>query len=278
MIIFSDLDRTIIPNGEQPESKTARPLLRQLAENNFLKLVYVTGRSANLTKQAIAKYDLPTPDYAICDVGTTIYKITNNHWQILPEWHKEIAKSWRGKTANSLKKLFTNIGCLDLQEPEKQNDFKLSYYIPVDADQSLLCCQVGELLGRENIRAAVICSIDEKEGIAFLDILPENATKLHSIKFLLKRLNLTIIEAVFSGDSGNDMPVLTSEIQAVLVANATPEVRAKALAESEKNGTSAHLYLAKGMGKLNGNYSSGLLEGAAYFLPDIKKWLNENMG
>jgi len=46
--------------------------------------------------------------------------------------------------------------------------------------------------------------------------------------FDAKQLGITRDHAVFAGDSGNDLPVLTSAIKSVLVANASAEVREEA--------------------------------------------------
>jgi hypothetical protein len=79
---------------------------------------------------------------------------------------------------------------------------------------------------------------------------------------------------VYAGDSGNDLPVLTSGLQAVLVANAIPEVREQALNEVRKRGCPEKLYLAHGgfLG-MNGNYAAGILEGLAHFLPETRNWM-----
>ena len=73
ILICSDLDRTIIPNGYQEESANARPVFRQLAEHANINLAYVSGRNKKLILDAIEEFDLPIPDYAIGDVGTTLY-------------------------------------------------------------------------------------------------------------------------------------------------------------------------------------------------------------
>lgn len=84
---------------------------------------------------------------------------------------------------------------------------------------------------------------------------------------------------IFAGDSGNDLPVLASEIKSVLVANSTPEVAEQAQAMSREQGAESSLYLAKGgfLG-MNGNYSAGILEGIAHFLPHTQFWLEQNDG
>ena len=74
---------------------------------------------------------------------------------------------------------------------------------------------------------------------------------------------------VFAGDSGNDLDVLTSGLQAILVKNATDEVRRETIETlSEKNMTDC-LYLARGnFYGMNGNYAAGLIEGLAHYIPE----------
>jgi hydroxymethylpyrimidine pyrophosphatase-like HAD family hydrolase len=57
LLICTDLDRTLIPNGEQPESPQARPLFRQLVSHSQIILAYVTGRDKMLVQEAIAEYE-----------------------------------------------------------------------------------------------------------------------------------------------------------------------------------------------------------------------------
>jgi hypothetical protein len=83
-------------------------------------------------------------------------------------------------------------------------------------------------------------------------------------------MGYSLEEMQFSGDSGNDLEVLASEIPAVLVANARPEVTEKAEAMAAAAGNAAKLYLACGGWQgMNGCYSAGILEGIAYYYPDF---------
>jgi hypothetical protein len=79
---------------------------------------------------------------------------------------------------------------------------------------------------------------------------------------------------VFAGDSGNDLPALTSGLQAVLVKNAADYVRHEAREMVTENGFEDMLYFARGgfLG-MNGNYCAGVLEGLAHFLPKTKEWM-----
>jgi hypothetical protein len=165
-------------------------------------------------------YALAGPDYGICDVGTTIYVIQDGRWRPWDSWYEEIAPDWRAHTREDLQELLDDIECLQLQEAEKQNVFKLSYYVPSDTERDSLFNQLHQRLDAEGIRASLIWSIDEAADTGLLDILPECATKLHAIRFVIKRMGFHPERAVFAGDSGNDLPALTSGLQAVLVKNA----------------------------------------------------------
>ena len=136
IILFSDLDRTLIPNGRQAESPQARPLLRKLAARPEVTLVYVSGRHERLLRQAIKDYELPTPAFAIGDVGTTMYEIKNGQWHPWEAWSHEIAPDWQGLNHEQLAEVLSGVDTLRLQEPEKQNRFKLSYYAPANADRN----------------------------------------------------------------------------------------------------------------------------------------------
>jgi hypothetical protein len=94
------------------------------------------------------------------------------------------------------------------------------------------------------------------------------------VEFLMKQLGITAANTVFAGDSGNDMPILTSSVPSVLVANADPDIIEEARSCSIEKGTSEFLYLAKGnfLG-MNGNYSAGILEGLAHYHPETKGWI-----
>lgn len=273
IVLCTDLDRTVIPNGDQPESPEARPLLRQWAAHPETTLVYVSGRHEALLRAAIRDWDLPMPDYAIGDVGTTIYQVTAGTWQPWRAWAEAIATDWRGRLRAELADRLAGIAELRLQEPEKQNDFKLSYYGPPASRPDALLTEVHRRLEPLQVRASLIWSIDEQAHCGLLDVLPASANKRHAIEFLMRGKGFDPRRTVFAGDSGNDLDVLVSELQAVLVRNAPDEVRSEALRRAAEAGHPERLYLAQGgfLG-MNGNYAAGVLEGLVHFLPDTLGW------
>ncbi|MEJ2397571.1 MAG: HAD family hydrolase, partial [Gammaproteobacteria bacterium] len=105
-------------------------------------------------------------------------------------------------------------------------------------------------------------------------ILPQRASKYHAIDFLRQRLGLSKEDAVFAGDSGNDLPVLTSDIPSILVNNAQAGVKKTARQLSDQTGLAQQLYLARGgFYGLNGNYCAGILEGLGHYHPHIRNMI-----
>jgi sucrose-6F-phosphate phosphohydrolase len=270
-LLCTDLDRTLIPNGKQPESPAAMERFKQLVSREEITLAYVTGRHRALIEQAIAEFGLPLPDFAIADVGTTIYHVDASGWAQSDEWDAQIAPDWHGLTHDGLCRLLSVIPALRLQEKEKQNRHKLSFYVSLDTNSQSLIDEMDARLKHADISANLIWSIDEKNRVGLLDVLPSSANKLHAIHFLMQQQGCSREHTVFAGDSGNDLDVLLSDVHSVLVANADAETKqcaAKASADA--------LYVAKGgyLG-MNGNYSAGILEGAAHYWPEVDTWLRE---
>lgn len=268
LLLCTDLDRTLLPNGGQPESVAARKQFAALAQLPEITLAYVTGRHRTLVEDAIYNYQLPQPDYAITDVGTRIYQIAQDEWRPWPQWEHEIDSDWGGKSWQQLRDLFRDLPELRLQETSKQSTHKLSFYVPLDADREALLAVMQVRLANQDVRASLTWSVDEPAAIGLLDVLPACATKLHAIGFLAAQTGFALTETLFAGDSGNDLPVLSSAIPSVLVANASAEVREAAQAQAAAAGHADALYIAKGgfLG-MNGNYSAGILEGLAHFYP-----------
>lgn len=274
LLLCTDLDRTLLPNGAQPESPQARRCFSRFVDYTHVSLVYVSGRDKGLVQQAIIDYQLPQPVFVISDVGTSIYDLRAGDWQDWPEWQKEIAQDWQGRTHQQLLELLRDIETLQVQEEAKQNTFKLSFYVPLSADQQALDEIIAARLSEAGVLASLIWSIDEPAAVGLLDILPQRATKLHAVEFLQQALGITAQQTLFAGDSGNDLPVLASRIPAVLVNNAMDSVKQQAVNEADKQGNSAFLYIAQGgYLNMNGNYSAGILEGIAHYHSDLKQQL-----
>jgi HAD superfamily hydrolase (TIGR01484 family) len=270
LLLCTDLDRTLLPNGTQSESPQARRLFTKLASHPKISVVYASGRHRRLIERAIINYKLPRPDFVISDVGTNIYDLREEDWQVWPQWQQEIALDWKGYQQRQLREILRDISDLRLQQLSQQNTFKLSYYVAMHTDRAALHKTLMNRFSELEIESSLIWSMDEPAGVGLLDILPKRATKLHAIEFLQASLGIATADTLFAGDSNNDMPVLASPIPSVLVANATSTVTDDALAAAVEAGNQQHLYVAQGNYlNMNGNYSAGILEGVAHFHPEL---------
>lgn len=270
MLICTELDRTLIPNGPQPESPGARKRFTAFVSRSQVRLAYVSGRSLPAMRNAMRLYSLPWPDFVIADIGTNICRSGDDSWHRLADWHKRIAPDWGDTDPAEIRSLLKEIIGLRAQEPAKQERFKLSYYVPLYLNATSVKASIAERLQSHGVHARLIYSVDAPRGIGLLDLLPASASKYHAIEFLLERLGLSSDACLFAGNSGNDMEVLISPIPAVLVANGSEEVRQGALAGATREGTAERLYCARGvLDCMNGNYAAGILEGIAHFDPDL---------
>jgi sucrose-6F-phosphate phosphohydrolase len=277
LLLCTDLDRTLVPNGPQPESPGARRRFAQLVAQPGVVLAFVTGRHRALVEQAIGEWQLPPPDYVVADVGTTLWHCEPGAgWQRDQAWEQTIAADWRGHTAAQLADYCQNIEGLTLQAAERQNRHKLSFTFASDADTGWLAGQVEARLESLGIAKRLVFSVDEVRREGLLDVLPRSASKRHAIEALAQRLGINLEQILFCGDSGNDLEVLTSAIPSVLVANASDAVRRAASDGAQARGHAQQLYLARGgaLG-MNGHYAAGILEGLLHFHPWAQALLEE---
>ncbi len=272
-LLCTDLDGTLIPDGTAVESPLAKELFHTVAGRGEVTLVYVTGRHLELIKSAIREHDLPWPAFAIGDVGTTIYEVSNESWIPDKKWQKQLALAWPASSVKMLRNQLATVEELTLQEPTKQNRFKVSFYSRTDTDVSQLFTTAKSCASQCGLEVNLIWSIDRVTGLAMLDVLPARANKLTAIEFLMDQLGFSVPDTIFAGDSGNDLDVFRSSIPSIVVANADPQV--KQLAQEPD---ASQVYVASGkLPGLNGNYTAGVLEGTCHFWPEVHQWLKHSL-
>ncbi len=275
LLLCTDLDRTLIPNGAEPEFPGARRHFSLLAQHPSVTLVHISGRHRALVQSAIAEYDLPQPQFVIGDVGTTIYRVdAGADWTPLHQWENQLAAEWPRQTPLKLQHALEDLPALCLQEQEKQSRYKLSYYVSLSAARDELDHAVNCRFENCGEHARLVWSIDEASNVGLLDVLPVSASKYFALKALQSQEGFSDADTVFSGDSGNDMDILVSSVPAVLVANSASPLQLDAVRAAAAAGYSERLYIARGgfMG-MNGNYSAGILEGVAHYHPEAAGWM-----
>lgn len=271
LLICTDLDGTLIPDGSAVESPGVRERFARLAARPQIAVAYVTGRHRGLVDEAIEDLSLPRPEFVIGDVGATVYDLRRGDWRPVERWRQMLARTWPPGTIAKLRDALSGLRDLETQEESKQHEFKLSYYVAAASSAQTLAA-VSTCLQSVEIPVRLVFSRD-RLGTGLLDLLPPPAGKLGAVEFLAGRLKLPVDRVLFAGDSGNDLEVLASRVPSVLVANARAEVRQRAVALAEESGNSQFLYLARGgLLGMNGNYAAGVLAGFAHFFPRSVEW------
>ena len=79
-----------------------------------------SGRNLEVTKEALAKYNLPAPDILICSAGSEIYYTD----EFIPDngYESHIDYQWK---RNKLQEVLSKFPGIELQGPEAQWRFKL---------------------------------------------------------------------------------------------------------------------------------------------------------
>ncbi len=257
-VLATDLDGTLIPLPGNPDNRVDLETLRACIAKHGLELIYVTGRHLASVLAAIHEHQLPTPDWIICDVGSSVYQRDSRDTFASVDKYRELLGSLiQACPIDQLKELLADLPELQLQESEKQGTFKLSYY----TDASVLSDVSGrirEKLARLQAPYSLIDSVDPFNGQGLIDLLPRDVSKQFALRWWSRHRQVAYERIVFAGDSGNDWAALTSGCRAILVGNASRELATRVEAACRDHDTVC-LYLAQG------HATSGVLEGCRWF-------------
>jgi hypothetical protein len=99
-LLASDLDGTLIPlERDAQRLREVEELVRALAASEDLRLAYVTGRHLALAQAGIEEIGLPSPDWFVCDVGTSVYRRANGGYEPDQEYRQAMRAALGGWAA-----------------------------------------------------------------------------------------------------------------------------------------------------------------------------------
>lgn len=262
-ILATDLDRTLLPNGNWEEDEGAIDLFNKLTEEHEVLVVYVTGRNLALTEKAINDYGVRYPDILCGDVGTSIRKYIDGEWKIDQGWIDHVKRKSPKWDLKGIRKAVHGIDGIREQESEHLSQFKQSYYVDHQKKHQVLE-KVNHLV-KGKYDEVIVYSYDSQDEKGLLDILPASATKKTALEYVADEYAALKKDVVFCGDSGNDIFPLTAGFSGVLVRNADEQL-VESVTEVMKQKPNVRVYFAKGgvMG-LKGYYTSGVIEGACHY-------------
>ena len=256
-ILVSDLDGTFIPLPDVDQNEADLRRLSELIENHGFTLIFATGRSFSSVLRAIEDYQLPTPDWIICNVGTSIYKKSGNSFSELPTYQKIISEICGGTDHGEIKAALRHLEALQLQSEINQATFKISYSCEGIGSHELVD-QINKILQQETLCYSSLAGFSPQSNREMIDVLPKGVNKAYALDWLSDLLKWTPDRIFYAGDSGNDLAALTSEYASVLVGNAKDRLRLEVRELLKTDENSKPCYFAKSPA------TSGVLEGMRY--------------
>ena len=258
--LVTDLDGTLIPLAEEPANAADLETLRRKLELHRGEIAFATGRHFDSVLRAIDEFQLPTPKWIVCDVGTAVYLSNDNGSFVLAEsYRRELLRITEGRDVQSLRSELLRLNPeLSLQEEPKQREFKLSFYVD-PARMSAVVGTIHEQLARLAAPFEIISSLDPWQPRGLIDVIPRGASKASAVTWYAQETKIALEQVVYAGDSGNDLAALVAGCRAILVGNAAPELIAEVQQRHLEADWQERLYVA------DGKATSGVLEGCYWF-------------
>lgn len=264
LALATDLDGTMAHGV----AATREHLVALLREDLDARLIYVTGRTPEATRELARRMDLPRPDVLIADVGTSVLEGFGP--DVIESVEAELARTWPGGAIvrERLAPLATELAEQDLHAARR-----VSYWIePVrrmrdgtaPGDDVFAASMPGDpSLGEQATRkardvAARATGALHDLGVdvlvsanIYLDVLPRGVDKGTTLKRVLRWLDIAADDCIVAGDSLNDLALFRTGMRGIAVANCEPALR-------EYVRSMAHVYLARAEGV------EGVLEGVLH--------------
>jgi len=243
-VLATDLDGTFLGGSE-----TARTALYEWIEarRDSVGLIFVTGRDPEFIVSLTRGTPIPTPDYVVGDVGTTIAHVTaDGHVEPIPPLEEQIAALWNDGNAE-VRAALEGVSGLTLQPT------RFRYRVSYDMDPATLDPDAKPRI--EAMGYDVLISADR-----YFDVLPRGISKGPSIRRLVAHLDVDEPRVLCAGDTLNDLSMLACGLPAVAVGNSEAPLL-EALPEAP------HIHRAKGEG------AAGIVEAIAEFQlhPEIEE-------
>jgi sucrose-6F-phosphate phosphohydrolase len=257
-LLASDLDGTLIPlERDAQRLREVEELVRAFEASENLRLAYVTGRHLSLALAGIEEIGLPSPDWFVCDVGTSVYRRANGGFVPDQEYRQAMRTAFGGLSGADVHAAIGAIEGLELQEEEKQAEFKVSYYTRGQSEPFLETVQ--SRLHAAHAKVNLVASYDPVSGRGLLDVLPAGIAKDYAVRYLHDHTGVDEEYLVYAGDSGNDRAAMLTGYRVIVVGNADEALKKDLGIESVARGIEERIYFAEHP------YARGVLEGLRHF-------------
>lgn len=204
-LLICDIDNTLVGCDAGTEFFT-----QWREEQRGMVFGVATGRSFHSAMAILEQRHAPRPQVMITSVGSEIYHLDPNGttYTADAEWRAVVQRGW---SPDAVSRALRGVSGIVPQAPLEQRAFKLSYFS--DGDR-----EVTARVRRRLEAAGLRCSVIHSHG-RYLDILPVRASKGTAVDFVRRRHGLPESAVFVAGDSGNDIEMLRTIPQAIIVGN-----------------------------------------------------------
>ncbi len=236
-LLISDIDNTLVGCCEG-----VRAFGAWRRGQSDLAFGIASGRSFHSAMAILEQEEAPRPQVMITSVGSEIYHLDEGGvtYRADEGWRRAIARGW---DRAGVRAVLDGFATLTPQAPLEQRAFKLSYFSDGDPDTVRV---VQERLEKAGLRASLIHSHGR-----YLDVLPFRASKGTAVDHVRRLYRLPQNAVYVAGDSGNDVEMLRTVPQSIIVAN-----HSDGLASLP---SLAHSYVARR------THANGVIEGVLHF-------------
>jgi HAD superfamily hydrolase (TIGR01484 family) len=203
VVLATDLDGTFL-GGSDAERDALYSTLN--ANRDRVMLIFVTGRDIPFIRELTADGWVPSPDYVIGDVGTSV--VRGETYEHVTALEAEIATRW-GDAGARVRMLLADVDWLEPQPTPFR--YRMSYYYdPARYDETVAA----------RIRAAGFdCLVSAN---TYLDVLPRGVSKGPTLIRTIEHLGVAPERVLVAGDTMNDLSLFETGLHGVAVANSEP--------------------------------------------------------
>jgi len=211
-------------------------------EQDGLAFGVATGRSFHSAMAILEQQNAPRPQVMITSVGSEIYHLQSDGttYRADADWRAVVSRGWDRAAVHAALAGFEG---LVPQAPLEQRSHKLSYFS--DGDR-----ETGARVRARLEACGLRCSVIHSHG-RYLDVLPIRASKGTAVAFVQAHYGLASDAVFVAGDSGNDIEMLRTIPQAIIVANFSDDLASLPGLQ--------HSYVARE------KYARGIIEGVDHF-------------